>query len=88
MTGFGIAVRNTAESKWKADIRKLKRQEAQLRDQLASTATLRSQMIQKKMSKREHRMLAEEDEKLDQLDAVVDGIAHDVDELLPERLPA
>lgn len=70
VTGYGIAVRNTALSKWKSDIRKLQRKESQLREQAAMVSHWKSE-DRKKLSKQEQRLLASEEETLEELDIVI-----------------
>ena len=70
--GCSIAVRNTALSKHKADVRKLRRAEKQAREQLQRITQLRSNIkSKKKMSKTERRLFASEHDLEHELELVV-----------------
>ena len=70
--GCSIAVRNTALSKHKADVRKLRRAEKQARGQLQRITQLRSNIkSKKKMSKTERRLFASEHDLEHELELVV-----------------
>mmetsp|Transcript_43782 Transcript_43782/g.49671 ORF Transcript_43782/g.49671 Transcript_43782/m.49671 type:complete len:135 (-) Transcript_43782:237-641(-) len=73
VTGYSIAARNTAESKWKSNIQKLQRQESQMKDYLIQMDDIRSKGT-KNITKREAKVLAMEDEYLIQLEEATDQL--------------
>merc|ERR1711862_454178 len=73
VTGYSIATRNTAESKWKADIKKMQRQENQMKDYLTQIEDIRSKGV-KNISKQETKLIAMEDEYILQLEEVTEQL--------------